>query len=206
MTRAERQIRLLLHAWPVADRLERGDEIVGTSLDLVPEGHAWIPLSMAMNLLTGGLIARWRGRPPIWLVGFYRLGGRLPAKWRTWVFHDLTNPGWRRRIVVGNLMTVWSIPLMSTIVVRQLIDHPRVNHVSTFAPPWWVVLIFFIMCVIPLAVIVLVTYRRAPMKRDRLLALHGFHWAARNGPPWPPPASNLFTEGRETHDPHWPSS
>ena len=136
MTRTERQIRVLLHAWPASDRVERGDEVVGTSLDLVPEGRTWIPLSMAVNLLAGGLRARWRRRPPMWWWLYYRAGGRLPGKWRTWVFHDLTDRGWRRRIVAGQLAAT----LITTAIAMTpfwLITHePPINHPAV-RPVWW---------------------------------------------------------------------
>ena len=61
----ERQIRILLRAWPLRDRSKRGDEIVGTTLDVLPEGAARLPFLLALNLIVGGMRARWRMRLPL---------------------------------------------------------------------------------------------------------------------------------------------
>ncbi len=61
----ERQIRILLRAWPLRDRSERGDEIVGTTLDLLPDGATRLPFLLALNLVVGGMQARWRVRLPV---------------------------------------------------------------------------------------------------------------------------------------------
>lgn len=60
----ERQIRTLLLAWPPSYRFERGDEIVGTTLELLPDGGSHLPFPLALNLVVGGMSARWRLRPP----------------------------------------------------------------------------------------------------------------------------------------------
>jgi hypothetical protein len=62
---AERQIRILLWAWPIQDRPERADEIVGTTLDLLPDGATRLPFLLALDLVIGGMRARWRMRPPV---------------------------------------------------------------------------------------------------------------------------------------------
>ena len=68
MTRIERQVRFMIRAWPILDRIERGEEIVGTTLDLVPDGATRLPLPLAVNLLAGGMRARWRRRTPAWIL------------------------------------------------------------------------------------------------------------------------------------------
>ena len=68
MTPVERQVRFMIRAWPIPDRIERGDEIVGTTLDLVPDGATRLPLPLAVNLLAGGMRARF-------------LPGDLQAQW-----------------------------------------------------------------------------------------------------------------------------
>jgi hypothetical protein len=65
---AERQIRILLLAWPLSYRSERGDEIVGTTLELLPDGGTHLPFLLALNLVVGGINARWRLRPPVRIV------------------------------------------------------------------------------------------------------------------------------------------
>jgi len=85
MKSVERQVNRLVRSWPIPDRVERGDEIVGTTLDLVPDGATRIPVALALNLVMGGLSARWRMRPPLFRWLHYRMGGRLPSRWhRGW--------------------------------------------------------------------------------------------------------------------------
>jgi hypothetical protein len=76
-------------AWPIPDRVQRGDEIVGTTLDLVPECKKRLTMALALNLVVGGLRARWRMRPPLWRWLYYRLGGRLSRRWNRWMLKDL---------------------------------------------------------------------------------------------------------------------
>ena len=64
MMSVEQQVRTLVRAWPIPDRTERGDEIVGTTLDLLPDGQSRLTMALAFNLVLGGLRARWRMRPP----------------------------------------------------------------------------------------------------------------------------------------------
>lgn len=61
----ERQIRISLWAWPLRDRSQRGDEIVGTTLDLLPVGATRLPFPLALNLLVGGMQARCRIQRPV---------------------------------------------------------------------------------------------------------------------------------------------
>jgi hypothetical protein len=119
----EQQVRTLVRAWPIPDRTERGDEIVGTTLDLLPDGQSRLTIALALNLVLGGLRARWRMRPPLWRWLFYRMGGRLPSWWQRWMLNDLTGPGWRRRMIQGNF-TIAVISLSLTILVSGILLHP----------------------------------------------------------------------------------
>ena len=83
---------------------------------------------LAVNLVIGGIRARWRLRPPVWWWLYYRVGGRLPAKWRPWVLHDLTDPGWRRRIVANRLSTGLIAVLLANVVGRAIVHSPTVRH------------------------------------------------------------------------------
>jgi hypothetical protein len=58
MTAFERRCRLLLRAYPVAYRRERGEEIIGTLLEATPAGRSWPRPSDARALMVGGLKAR----------------------------------------------------------------------------------------------------------------------------------------------------
>lgn len=137
MRPVEQQVRNLLRAWPIPDRAERGDEIVGTTLDLMPEGVNRVPVALAVNLVVGGLRARWRMRPPAWRWLYYRLGGRLPVRWHRWLLNDLNGPGWRRRILVSKLI-LGPIALAVAYAFSQTeFDHTRPSIIAL-----WLILFF----------------------------------------------------------------
>jgi hypothetical protein len=58
MSGLERRCRLLMRAYPAQYRRERGDEMLGTLLEAIPEGRSWPPLRDVRALLAGGLRAR----------------------------------------------------------------------------------------------------------------------------------------------------
>ena len=120
----ERQVRTLVRAWPIPDRTERGDEIVGTTLDLVPDGQRRLTMAMALNLVLGGLRARWRMRPPLWRWLFYRVGGRLPSWWHRWMLNDLTGPGWRRRMIQSRVILMTISASLGLILAYAAPPHP----------------------------------------------------------------------------------
>jgi len=123
---AEKQVRTLMRAWPLPDRTGRGEEIVSTALDLLPQGAARLPFLFAVNLVVGGLRARWRMRPPVWRWAYYRMGGRLPVRWHRWVLNDLTAPGWRRRMMTAQiLLSGWGVIL--GVSLAQIITHQSVR-------------------------------------------------------------------------------
>ncbi|MER5459040.1 hypothetical protein ABT008_30175 [Micromonospora sp. NPDC002389] len=60
MTGLERRYRHLLRAYPADYRRERGEEIVGTYLDLADPGRRWPSVADAADLVRGGLRQRLR--------------------------------------------------------------------------------------------------------------------------------------------------
>lgn len=58
MSALERPCRLLLRAYPAEYRQDRGEEIIGTLLEVTPEGRAWPLARDVRSLITGGLRAR----------------------------------------------------------------------------------------------------------------------------------------------------
>lgn len=164
----ERQVRWLVRAWPYPDRMERGDEIVGTTLDLMSEGRTTIPLAIVVSLLIGGLTARWRARPPIWRWFYYQMGGRLALRWHRWMINDLMAPGWRFRIVRVRTTMMLTAAWLGVLSARASFHAPD-NH-SAFSDPimnplYWLVLG---------AGIVLVSAWQAKRFRDRILVRHGY--------------------------------
>ncbi|MGH2718217.1 MAG: DUF5313 family protein, partial [Actinomycetota bacterium] len=125
--------RWLLGAWPVADREARGEEIVGTTLDLVPPGKAWLPLPLALSLLSGGLRSRWYHHPPLWRWYLYGWGLKpLPWEWQSWVRNDLTGRGWRLRlvgrrlgVVMASIMMFWALLNQRSLLPHS---HPGLSH------------------------------------------------------------------------------
>ncbi len=49
----EGQVQTLVRAWPIPDRVERGEEIIATTLDLVPDGKSRLRLPWPSTLLSG---------------------------------------------------------------------------------------------------------------------------------------------------------
>jgi hypothetical protein len=74
VTRYERQVRRLLLAYPAGWRDERGEEMVGTILDLAGEGRRRVSPRVALDLLVGGWTERARRH--------LRTVGPLAAGWR----------------------------------------------------------------------------------------------------------------------------
>jgi hypothetical protein len=177
MTPVERQVRTLLRAWPVPDRIERGDEIAGTTLDLVSDDAGRVPFALALNLVIGGLRARWRARPPLWRWLGYRMGGRLPTRWHRWMLNDLTSRGWRRRMLVSRLaFGLVALGLAFTVVQLQFSHTGRWDLLMMLAPAVGFVAGTFL------------PYRARTRKdRQRLLARHGYSYSGQNLAPWPPP-------------------
>ncbi len=117
----ERQVHWLVRAWPYPDRMERGDEIVGTTLDLVPEGRTRVPLLTAFNLVIGGLTARRRARPPLWRWLLYVMGLRLPLRWHRWMLNNLLGPGWRFRLVRNRILIMGGWVLLVQLAVSGIL-------------------------------------------------------------------------------------
>jgi hypothetical protein len=89
----ERRCRRLLRAYPIRWRERRGDELIGTLLDLAEPEQGRPSLRGSFDVVRAGLLTRWREHPPPgpWLL--YRLGGkRLPSEWRMWTRDDIL--GW----------------------------------------------------------------------------------------------------------------
>lgn len=99
--KVEGQVRALVRAWPAWDRRNRGEEILTTTLAVVDPARTNLPPGLVVNLLAGGLQARWRARPPVWRWWLFHLGFRLPMRWHPWMLDTLLRRGWRRRFTLG---------------------------------------------------------------------------------------------------------
>jgi tetratricopeptide (TPR) repeat protein len=118
----EGQVRLLLRAWPKSDRVERGDEILTTTLDLSPPGRGRLRLALVASLVVGGLRARWRLRPPLWAWWNYAFHQTMrPSRSHRWMLDDLLTPGWCRRMMARNF-AAWAVVLGIATVVLGLGD------------------------------------------------------------------------------------
>ena len=185
MSSVEQQVRRLLRAWPIPDRAERGDEIVGTTLDLMSDGATRLPLALALNLVIGGLGARWRMRPPLLRWFLYRLGGRLPNRWHRWMLNDLTSPGWRRRIVVSRLLmglSAWVLGILASQIYLHKLDGSQA--------------LFMLIPFVGFVAGTLIPYRSRTRKdRGRQLVRNGYGQISQDYPPWPPPPSQPHLSG-----------
>jgi Family of unknown function (DUF5313) len=175
MTPIERQVRILMHAWPIPDRAERGEEVVGTTLDLVPDGANRVPLALAINLVMGGFRARMLIRPPLWRWAYYRAGGRLPARWHRWMLNDLSGPGWRRRILVSRL----TMAVVAIGTARVLVD----IKLGTRSDPMSLLITLAAYCA------GMLTFYRSMTRRDRDRQLNRNGYGTSHGiVPSPPPS------------------
>lgn len=194
MTPVEHQVRGLMRAWPIPDRVERENEIVTTTLELIPEGGSRLPPSLAVDLVVGGLRARWRMRPPPWRWINYRMGmisisgGRLPTRWHRWMINDLTGPGWRRRMVMNELIYFVSYGLIF------------VGIPTVFNPHYLVLpaVIGWSVVTIPMFTI---RAALAPKRRNRQLDRYGYLRPAQHVPSGPPPPISVQPVGfPDRHD------
>ncbi len=178
MSPVERQVRKLVRAWPIPDRVERGEEIVATTLDLVPDDRNHLAFAMALNLVVGGLRARWRMRPPPWRWIYYRMSGRLNARWHRWMLNDVSGPGWRRRIVASQVILSVAPAILGVLAGSSLATHRLGSGISF--------LVYFVSAMIVMQV---VTYNvRARKLRDKQLARYGFLQSAQRFPTGHPPS------------------
>ncbi|GAA2904448.1 hypothetical protein GCM10010517_70530 [Streptosporangium fragile] len=88
----ERRCRLLMRAYPPRFREYRGQEVLGTLLDLAAPGQTRPTFRDSLDIVRGGLLTRLRDRPPAGQWIGYRLFGRLvPDRYRMWVRDDLNS-------------------------------------------------------------------------------------------------------------------
>ncbi|GAT68231.1 hypothetical protein PS9374_03892 [Planomonospora sphaerica] len=87
----EHRCRLLMRvAYPSRFREFRGDEVLGTLLDLAEPGQRSPALRDCLDVLRGGLVLRLREHPPLWPWLLSRLGDfRLPWRYRWWARDDI---------------------------------------------------------------------------------------------------------------------
>jgi len=177
MTTVERQVRTLLRAWPIPDRIERGEEIVGTTLDLVPDGSSRVPFAQPHHGRPPGPDAC---QAPAMALVYYQLGGRLSARWHRWMVNDLNGPGWMRRLITFRLIFV-SVAIAGSMFLASQFSQPG-------RPSLWPSLIGSSIGWLVCASLFFPLYRSLARKdRERQLARNGYGQMVQNYPPWPPP-------------------
>lgn len=170
MTPVERQIRILLTAWPRPDRLERGEEILATTFDLVPPGRRRLPVALVVSLVVGGLRARWRAHPPPWRWWTYAMDGQLPPRWHRWMLNDVLSRGWCRRMV-ARIWCAWLAILMVSGPISERLPSPIGAEPST-SPDVAVFLSQFIISSVVGAALTRTDWARR--RRVRILADNGY--------------------------------
>lgn len=182
MTPVERQVERLLRAWPRPDRVERGEEILATTLDLVAPGRRRLPLALAASLVVGGLAARWRTRPPIWHWFRYARDGELPPRWHRWMLSDLLSPGWCRRMVARTLTTMTAMTFIGMTVVMTVLQ-PLPSPVGSrhwYPPSIWAAVSMWSLSLIGYSILgaasgaALTRSKWAGRQRARILADNGY--------------------------------
>lgn len=151
MDSLERRYRLLLYAYPSGYRRRRGDEIVGTFLDLAAPGQTRPSLADAADVVVGGfrarvplpadLLAGWALAGPVALAlaaglsGFlwlsveplYRLGFATVGTYAAWL---LALVGW---VALPARYTRWPVGLAMAATALSAAADPR--------PPLWILLV-----------------------------------------------------------------
>ena len=93
-TRYEQRCRTLLRAYPPRYRAARGAELLGPLLDVATPGRDTPSIRESCDVVRGGLMTRWRARPPVWRWLLYRvLDVRLPHAYRWWARDDILGRG-----------------------------------------------------------------------------------------------------------------
>lgn len=87
--RFERSVRRWLLAYPRRWRVARGDEVLGTLVDLAPAGAARLDRRSALGLVVGGLRTRVRTGPPPHQRFGYLFGARVSPRYLDWMADDL---------------------------------------------------------------------------------------------------------------------
>lgn len=122
----ERHCRLLVRAYPSRYRQTRGEELIGTLLDLAKPQQTSPSLRDSLDVIRGGIALRLRERPPLWHWALYRLfHKRLPYAYRWWAHDDLLGSGYLARQCAAWLLAtspLWAfIGLMPIELVYQVI-------------------------------------------------------------------------------------
>jgi hypothetical protein len=139
VTPLERRCRCLLRAWPWRDRAERGEELLGTMLDVTDDDRSWPSPVMAADMVVAGIRARRRRRPP-WTVRVQlSTRARLDHRWHEWMLDRLLAPGWRRRIATANARVATCI-----LLVQVMIRLPYARPVPPLVVPVMVGMVAFV--------------------------------------------------------------
>lgn len=88
----ERSVRRWLRAYPPRWRAARGDEVLGTLVELAAPGATRLDRRAALGLLVGGLRTRVRTGPPLHQRIGYMVGLRTSPRHLEWMADDLTAP------------------------------------------------------------------------------------------------------------------
>ncbi|WP_329249874.1 hypothetical protein OG417_03980 [Actinoallomurus sp. NBC_01490] len=208
----ERRCLTLLRAYPPRYRAARGNELLGTLLDVATPGRETPSIRESWDVVRGGLRTRWRAHPPVgrWLL--YRgFGARLPYAYRWWARDDILGRWFAVRNGLGFLLLGGPVLVAGETggaVLVHIVDGVpiRSNLPVLGSGLWWTV-----------ATIVLMSVILTMDKRRRALKLkkHEFHpdgtpfeAAPTWGRPWPPHVRQgpVATSAYPPVPPHAPAS
>jgi hypothetical protein len=110
----ERRCRLLLRAYPPRYRRERGEELLGTLLDLA-EDRRTPSMRDCVDVVRGGLVTRWRNRPPWESWYLYRaFDVPLPPRSRMWARDDIRGRWYPLRRFLPRL-PIWALVIVVAV-------------------------------------------------------------------------------------------
>ncbi|KAB2337890.1 hypothetical protein [Actinomadura rudentiformis] len=165
----ERRCRTLLRAYPPSYRKARAEELIGTLLDAAEPGRDIPSLGVSWDVVRGGLITRWRARPPLhhWLA--YRLiDKRVPYRYRMWVRDDVLGRWHFARSFASGFAYSWLFMLATWTVMSLITGDSPLPLPLPYGDGWWLLIG---LCAVLLFVVAPLLERRT---RRRILHKHEF--------------------------------
>jgi hypothetical protein len=151
----ERRCLALLRAYPPRYRAARGTELLGTLLDAATPGRDTPSVRESWDVIRGGLLTRWRARPPVWRWAAYRgFGARLPYAYRWWARDDVLGRWYRVRSRLGSFLVFVPCSYGVTAVIRAF-DSVQYHHPYNSPLPhgdgwWWLAIACAALALIPI--------------------------------------------------------
>jgi hypothetical protein len=147
--RYERRCRTLLRAYPPRYRTTRGDELLGTLLDLAAPGRATPSVRQSWDIVRGGLTNRGRTRPSLhhWL-GYRLVWTRLPYEYRWWARDDALGRWYRLRAKLSIFAVGLSLGCVG-VIGKQLLAGDSLRFLPPTVSQWVLIVNWLVISVLP---------------------------------------------------------